>query len=127
MSTRVSVSESNVVEVMRSKGLLFHAGIFNFLSTIAMTVVLLSLGVYRLMDWYADPLKTSLGVPCAHAAIVHLIVAAMSPGLLVSSYLSLFHDSILAARAHLLYLFLAILVSLVVSISCNQFYGIMPC
>lgn len=108
----------------RVSGLLFCVGIFNFLSLVAGTVALLPLAVHRLMDWYEDPMRSSLGVPCAHAAIVHFTMCAMSPGLLTTCYLFLFHDNLLAGKAYLLYLVLAILVSFVVIISFNELYGL---
>lgn len=127
MSSAVRTSQSSVTrdpEARQETGHLFYLGIVAFLTTISMTVVLVTQGVLRVQDWSEDPMSSCLGVGCAHAAVIHFTISAISPGLLISSYLSLFHGSLLAAKAYLLFLLLAVLVALTVSISFHEVYGL---
>ena len=105
--------------------LLFYAGaIGNFVILTSVTAALFAYGIRNLIDCAADPLNSWIGVSCDHAAVVNLTIAFMSPGMLISAFYALFRDSMLAARAHLVYLLLALLVSLVTGISMKELYGL---
>lgn len=103
----------------RSKFLL-TASVFDLLSMAGVTAVLLTLGVHRMRRWMDT---RSSGDDDAHAAVVHLSLCCMSPGLLISGFHAYFRDSLIGCWSHLLFLVLALLVLLAIGISFDALYA----
>lgn len=120
------LSLSSVCHTMsspRSK-LLLTASVFDLLSIAGVTAVLLTLGVDRMRRWMDTRSSGEEGEDAvAHAAVMHLSLCCMSPGLMISGFHAYFRDSLIGCWTHLLFLVLALLVLLAIGISFDALYA----